>query len=352
MKLAARSKAMIALAFASGALSSPSPGLAQPDSPTSNSAPTTAPVPTSAPAPTESAIQHIIHCDQLSAQSRANSLLDLASASLYGRDRASIEASYLNIKNQALAPVPRDSRAGQRAESRFVDWALALSMAGGYRTDTNEPSADKPSPPKENLTLAKEALQQSLTQLDQCTDTFAKMHLYYIASKLFERLGDATGTEQCTAYLSSAIQACEKNSHGDQEPIRAAVSVLTLMAIEIIPVYIVHQYDYSLRPKNFAIEPFTEKEFRESEKLRLRAVAMADKLPPRNHIRRKAHRDLSLWYSKLEKPELAEKEKQILFELVGIKDDALLQPASGICGGSAIWWQCKSPVFMGACGMG
>jgi hypothetical protein len=49
--------------------------------------------------------------------------------------------------------------------------------------------------------------------------------------------------------------------------------------------------------------------------------------------------------------ELAEKEKQILFELVGLHDDTILFPRSVGCG-HVVWWEKEPNIFAVECGMG
>lgn len=100
-----------------------------------------------------------------------------------------------------------------------------------------------------------------------------------------------------------------------------------------------------------SVGPFTEEEFKKSEKLRLRAVAIADKLSKEEHVRRKAHRDLALWYMKLGKKEQGEKEKQILFEMVDCKDDIILYAQPEACG-HVVWWKKQKYESGLACGMG
>jgi hypothetical protein len=51
------------------------------------------------------------------------------------------------------------------------------------------------------------------------------------------------------------------------------------------------------------------------------------------------------------KPELAERQKQVLFELVGVNDDSILYPQSIMCGQVA-WWHPEKVEVGGACGMG
>jgi hypothetical protein len=95
----------------------------------------------------------------------------------------------------------------------------------------------------------------------------------------------------------------------------------------------------------------TEADFKAAEKLKLRGAAIADRLNATDHIRRKAHRDLAIWYSELGKEEKAKKEKQILFKLIGSSDDRLLYPQSQTCG-HPVWWEMhqRGPIIK--CGIG
>jgi hypothetical protein len=124
------------------------------------------------------------------------------------------------------------------------------------------------------------------------------------------------------------------------------------MAYSLIPVNIpnLNPHD-SIAGRQTPLEPFTEKDFKESEKLKLRAVAMADRLDSKNHLRRKAHRDLALWYMQLGKNQLAQKEKQTLFELVGCEDDSILYPQAAGCG-HVVWWKKERNIVTMGCGMG
>ncbi|MFX8414279.1 hypothetical protein ABTL42_19300, partial [Acinetobacter baumannii] len=77
---------------------------------------------------------------------------------------------------------------------------------------------------------------------------------------------------------------------------------------------------------------FTNDQFLESEKLRLRGLALLDRLDAKNQTRWRGHRDMVIWYRLLGKFGLAEKEKLTLFQLVGIWDDEILYPRGGVCG--------------------
>jgi hypothetical protein len=332
----ARSRALLAIAFAGGMLNPQLPALSE------NKAETT-----------DSVIQQIVNSAQLSPEVRADNLLKLASGYLRGDNRTSLEASFGQVANQASTN--RDFR-NSRREDFLVDWASQVSSEeGATNQSTNaksEPKSDAKSIPGENSALAVSTLQQALTQLEQASDKFAKLHMYFIASRLFQKAGNNDGLRTCNAVLEKNFEACEGTSQVDEERIRAASSVLNLMANSLISVYIPNQnpLDYSwMRPKE--VKPYTENDFKESEKLKLRALAMVDRLDSKNQLRRKAHRDLALWYMKLGKTEMAEKEKQTLFELVGVKDDSILYPQAAGCG-QLVWWHKAKSISMMGCGMG
>jgi hypothetical protein len=209
-----------------------------------------------------------------------------------------------------------------------------------------------PSTFHEYAALANEAVSAALRQLDSTPDNFSKFDMYFIASRLFRETGHVEGMRRCNRFLKRSVLSCESNSTTDIEQIKASVSVLNLIAFELIPVRIP-----DLNPKKFPnvrepkLESFTEKDFKESEELKLRTTALVDRLPPDNDLRRRTHRDLALWYGLLGKNELADKEKRVLFRLVGCDDDIILYPQSAACG-SFVWW---SKVELGnsvSCGMG
>jgi hypothetical protein len=129
--------------------------------------------------------------------------------------------------------------------------------------------------------------------------------------------------------------------------------VLNSMAFGIVPLQI------SDRPlgENFAgfrikpIGPVSEGDFKQSEMLKQRAAAMVDRLDASDDLRRRTHRDLALWYKQLGKSEKAEKEKHILFKLVGSHNDSILYPQSPGCGG-LVWWKSEKLTRFIDCGMG
>jgi hypothetical protein len=202
----------------------------------------------------------------------------------------------------------------------------------------------------ENSTLADKAIKKALAQLDLSSDRYARLILYYAASGLFQQVGDADGVIRCNKVLKDSFQFCEIHSTDEQE-IKGASLVLSLMAYRLIPVQISDLPNGNYRDRSTDLPAYTECHFRQSEKLKLEIITMADRLPASSDVRRKAHRDLALWYMRLGKSELAEKQKQTLFELVGCKDDSILYPQFGMCG-HVVWWQTKKIGLNGFCGMG
>jgi hypothetical protein len=130
---------------------------------------------------------------------------------------------------------------------------------------------------------------------------------------------------------------------------QARQKVLNAMAFGILPVIIPDQNSSGFKwEPTTPLEVFTEQEFKKSEKLKLRAAALTDTLDNQSHLRRKAHRDLALWYLQLGKMKLAENQKQTLFDLIGPREDSLLFPRVEACGELA-WWHTGKELLRSGC---
>jgi hypothetical protein len=196
--------------------------------------------------------------------------------------------------------------------------------------------------------LANMALQRAVSQIDQVSDEWVKLHLYFIASKLFQSIGNFEEKRKCDTAINNEIQSYEANSQVNENQIDAASSLLNLMSTCVINVWIP---DMKPTDSHTRVPSFRKKEFKECEKLKLRAVAMVDRLDAQNDIRREMHRNLSLWYKGLGKTQLANKQKQVLFELLGFRDENMLYGQKVGCG-VVVFWQ-KEPVkSVIVCGMG
>jgi hypothetical protein len=241
-----------------------------------------------------------------------------------------------------------------RMQARLVSWADELSsggrftMFGTFRTTACPSTAVSDG----NREFANVAVRKAVEQLDQVDDKFAKLNMYLIAFQLSKKADDKDEAQNCKNVLEKAFKGCETNLHADEEQIRVASSVLNSMANTLIFVHIPDvKPDGILGGRQALIEHYADKDFKESEKIKLRALALVDRLDARNDLRRKSHRDLSLWYEQLGKKELAEREKQILFSLVGCQDDCILYPQRGGCD-DLVWWH-REPVKRNYdCGMG
>ncbi len=324
-------RALLAIAFAGSMLNSQLPALSE------NKIPST-----------DSVIQGIENNTRITPELRAFYLLALAGTYLDGDNRTVVEKLFRDYASE------RGSM--QLTEKMIVSWTDRVSLrdwnqgtnAKKNATEFLYPIAD------ENSVLAELAIQKALIQVDKIPDRYVKLNLHYIASRLFQKLGVINQAQKYNNILEDSFKSCEGGSPVNEEEIRTASSILNSMANGLLPFPIPDQMPMPidnpwLRQKIGS--SFTETDFKESEKLRLRAVKMADRLPTTNHVRRKAHRDLAVWYMQLGKVAMGEKEKQILFELVGCNDDSILYPQSVGCG-TLVWWKVEKQTGSELCGMG
>ncbi len=322
-----RKKALLAIIFASGVLNTQLPVFSESETQS-----------------TDSIIEQLANSTTISPEIRAYSLLSLARSYLKGGDRTKTEAAFANIIS-----APTHFKPSSRWHNELGSWANQASFearAASSAKPKTELHSGIQEISAENLVLATEALHQVVTHLDNVSGTFAKLNMYFIASRLYKRLGNFDEMKKCDKVLETAFYAAETGSSVECEQIYAVSSILNSMAYGLIPIHIADHQSQQIATINL----FTENEFKESEKLKLRAAAIVDRLLPGDHVRRKVHRDLALWYMKLGKVEKAESEKQALFKLVDSKDEKILYPQHGRCGG-LIWWVTVS-VFSGSCGMG
>ncbi len=316
-----RRSALLAVAFASGLLSSPVPAHAEDKTES-----------------VDSVIQRIQNSPESTPDFRAFNLLLLANRLLEGATNLAGEFSTASTAQGFRQRNPA------RWENSLVSWAERFASYGNVKNEGNDSKThvklDSKLMPAENRVLADKAIRTALMSADKSSSKFSKLNLYFMASKLFERSGNADGMRTCCKVLAEAFQSCEGNSAVDPEQIKACASVLNSMAYGLIAVQI-PEFNPKDSPGTANRTPeisFSEKDFIASEKLKLRTISMVDRLDAKDHVRRKGHRDLALWYMKLRKKQLAEKQRQILFELVGFKDDSVLYPQHEGCG-SFVWWK-------------
>jgi hypothetical protein len=206
-----------------------------------------------------------------------------------------------------------------------------------------------------NAGVAIDTVNKAIVELKSVSDQYAKLNMYFIASLLLQKAGDKKGFQKCDGVIEQFIRSCETSQLVDEQEIAAAVSVLNSKSYGIIAVEIPYQHQSSWTNGGhlgLPESPFTERDLAKSEALWLRSAALADKLNATANTRRMVHRDLSLWYKLVGKNDEAERQKQILFNLIGQESDKFLYPTQGICG-ALLWWTAppKNLAAM-ACGMG
>jgi hypothetical protein len=256
-------------------------------------------------------VQSIVSSTRCTLEARAYHLLSLASKYLDGLDIKSSDVQFTNVGNSTYL--------NRECANLVVPWAEMISAERYLKTHastyTEETSTKTPVLSRESLELA---------------------NLLFIASRLFEKAGNKSELLKCNKIV------------------KASASLLTSFAYDIVPMSFPDVKPAGNQWARLAISRvFTEDEYKESAKLKLRAAALTDRLDSTSDERRMAHRNLALWYLQIGDLELADKQKQILFKLVHIEHDSIFYPQSLACG-EIVWWRTPAhkdaPVFM--CGMG
>ncbi len=333
-----RQKVLMAIVFASGMIGTPVQ--AEPEKA----------VVSSSSASSGSVAQQIANNVMLGYDVRAFYLLKLASSYLNNPSTSEVEEQFKSATTERGDFSARNAERYAKLQDYFIDQVFLQNINRKNNESKIKNTENVNAKSRWNETLANTALQQALTQLEK-SDRPSSINLYFAASLLFEQAGNETGAKKCEEALESYIQTCEKAaSPVNEQAISAATSVLNLMSNRFIYLPIGDANPNSKSAVPILVGAFSDDEFKNAEKLRIRGVAIADQLNGATHTRRKAHRDLALWYKNLGKTDLADKEKKIVFELVGINDDSILYPHRGGCG-MVVWWKPASlPAF--ACGMG
>lgn len=191
------------------------------------------------------------------------------------------------------------------------------------------------------------ALTQAIKELNQTENQYPKLCMYFIACTLYNEMGDVVSVQSCNDALEVQLKSIEHKRLPTGEEVRAALAALDAQSYSHIPALPEGQ-----KTNETAEKPvYSTSDFALCKQLKLRGLAIADKLPDSDHIRRKAHRDLALWYQKLGKIELAKEQKQYVFKLVDCNDEEILYPQFGTCG-DLVWWQKERITRIERCGMG
>jgi hypothetical protein len=327
-----RTRALLAIAFASGIYSSHLPAVAARKSES-----------------THSMVQQITENTKLAPELQAFYLLKLANAYLNDDDPIQAEKSVRTLVRTSNADWVRQQSKIQTVVSL---WAKDIYSSEQITGQATEGRKEAKLPVKTDLPtqLADDSLKEALLQLLKCNDKTAQEDMYFIASRLFRKVGNLDGERDCRAIRNKLF---EKTTDNRVVEIRTNWSILNTKASRILPLTIPDEPPpsgfkwASKTPK----EVFTESEFLECEKLKLQALTWVDKLSTESNLRRKAHRDMTLWYLHFGKLDQAENEKQILFNLTGIYDDSVLFPTRVACGQMAWWYVYRNEKF-DQCGMG
>ncbi|MBP9092269.1 hypothetical protein KBI23_14670 [bacterium] len=329
-----RTKALLAVAFAGSMLTSQLPALCQqpPADPSSASF--------------SSSMIEVIATNAISTpEEKAYYLLQLAHSYLSGSNPTNFE-TYIKAR---LGPTGncRPLYGWGRGEHPLVSLANDVSVLSHSAASTAQFGAGLKRFPVESRAVTDKAVEAAIAQLGQGFKNPEALNMYLIASCLSQITGNTLNEQKCNKVLNEAIQACEADNVVDSVQIKIVSSILNSMAYGLVPIRIPDYQEQS----PVKVPTFGMKDVDECERLKLRATAILDRLPTTDQARRKAHRDLSLWYSYFGKCEESLKEKQELFNLVGVKDDRILYPQSGACG-HLVWWSAEKLGHTGSCGMG
>ncbi|MBP9808005.1 hypothetical protein KBF38_06830 [bacterium] len=292
--------------------------------------------------PSASAIEAIEKNAQAAPETKAYCLLQLAYCYITGGDATSLEKE---LKTSGLANSRALSRRMGRHGLSVILWASSVSLMSHSETVKHEIIKKEIS--SEDRAVADKAIVAAMEQLGHGYSDPQALHLYLIASGLSRMTGNAKNEQNCTKILNDAIQAREANKTLDVTQVKVVASILDSMAYGLVPIRI-PDYQGQTTEKARTIDM---KNFDESERLKLRAAALLDCLPNTDQERRKAHRDLALWYLQLGKGDKSLKEKKELFKLVGVKDDKILYPQPATCG-HPLWWSLEKVAVYAKCGMG
>lgn len=323
-----RTKALLAIAFAGSMLTSQLPALGQ-----------------ESPKGSASAIEGIAKSVRGTPEEKAYYLLQLAYCYITGGNAAALETQF----KSGLGQLGNSNmfRFSPRGEHPLVSWANRVSLLSHSAGTIAPIEIGKKRISSEDRAVADKAIEAAIAQLGKAFKNIETLNLYLIASGLSRMTGNIPNVQKCNKVLNEAIQACETKKTVDSAQIKLISSILNSMAYVFIPIEI---EDFPMQSRR-RLPVFDMKNFDRSERLKLRAAALLDRLPVTDHDRRKAHRDLTLWYTQLGKGERALKEKQELFNLVGVEEDSILYPQQRTCGGE-VWWTVEKKSGPRFCGMG
>lgn len=288
-------------------------------------------------------VNKIVGNQNLSSELRAYYLIQIARSALQGVDGGALEKQY-----RPYAEANAYNLFSRRKDAFNNSLSAVASQLSLEAHSTKE---DKPGEKRGNSALAETALKEALPLLETSDNPFARLNLYFMASYLLRKTGNEIESKYCRKKVDDAIKGCESDFSHHANQLEGVVAVLNSMAYGYVPVQISDWQRPAVAGAGKQAKSYAEKNIAEAEKLKLRALALADRLDSGSQLRRKAHRDMVLWYQALGRSDAARIEKEILFNLVGVHDDKILYPQSSGCG-NVIWWKAETIRAHIACGMG
>lgn len=280
---------------------------------------------------------------QISSELRAYFLIQIARSALQGVDGGALEKQF--------GPYAAAGAFNLFSRRRSAFNSSLSAMASQLSLEAHSTKEDKQGDKKGNSALAETALKEALPLLETSDNPFARLNLYFMASYLLRKTGNEIESKYCRKKVDDAIKGCESDFSHNVNQLEGVVAVLNSMAYGYVPVQISDWQRPAVAGAGKQAKSYAEKNIAEAEKLKLRALALADRLDSGSQLRRKSHRDMVLWYQELGKSDAARNEKEILFNLVGVHDDKILYPQSSGCG-NIIWWKAETIRAKMACGMG
>ena len=332
-----KKRAALAILFAGGLLHSQQPALSKP-------------VPSLVAK--ESVVAQLVESPKCSPQQRAEWLLRLSIAYLGNETDAEVENRFRKV----VGELDRGSFGfGRRRNDFLIMDAQRAATGEAFKSKPSQVGAADKSRSTESSarrkSLALHALEAALYQIDLTPDVLARLNLYFIASCVYERAGQSDKVKECNAIIDGAISACENTSSPEEKLVNAVVVVLDSRAYKFAPIKVPYQHMSSFTLPGNSPDSVSEADFKAAERLKLRAAALADRLPADSNTRRHVHRDLAVWYQLLGRKQLASEERNTLYKLVGVESESILNPQVGGCG-MLVWWQ-KDPIAHNFdCGMG
>jgi tetratricopeptide (TPR) repeat protein len=155
-----------------------------------------------------------------------------------------------------------------------------------------------------------------LEEIDKTNNFSERSKVYLAARELFAFTKSEDGLSKTKETLLSMCQACESDKQAKYSEIVCAAVTFNIFAREALYCWIPTEIPANLIPKTEANGDFSEAKFNESEAFRLRATALLDRLGSNDEHRIRAHKELICFYLSFHKEGSAQKQREILNDLM------------------------------------